>query len=303
MELSKLTTESRNPASTTLDQMTTMEILQTINNEDKSVAFAVEEVLPVVRRVIERIVESLKNGGRLFYIGSGTSGRIGMMDASECPPTFMTSPEMVQTIMAGGNEAFFQAVENAEDNELQGELDLLSKNLTKNDVVIGITASGRTPYPIGAIKFANKIGAFTVGLSSNKNSLINQYTDEGIEVVVGPEVLTGSTRMKAATAHKLILNMISTATMVKLGKVYENLMVDVNASNFKLKERAKSIVSEITNSSYEEAENILEQTHYEVKPAIVMMKTNSSYEVTQLALQHYNGNVREAISYLLDNKS
>lgn len=302
MELSKLTTESRNPASTTLDQMTTMEILQTINNEDKSVAFAVEEVLPVVKRVTEKVVESLKNGGRLFYIGSGTSGRIGMMDASECPPTFMTSPEMVQTIMAGGNQAFFQAVENAEDNEMQGELDLLSKNLTQKDVVIGITASGRTPYPIGAIKYANKIGAFTVGLSSNKNSLINQYTDEGIEVIVGPEVLTGSTRMKAATAHKLILNMISTATMVKLGKVYENLMVDVNASNFKLKERAKSIVLEVTDSSYEEAENILEQTNYEVKAAIVMLKTNASYEETLLALQNHNRNVRETIMYLLDNK-
>lgn len=302
MELSKLTTESRNTASTTLDQMTTMEILQTINNEDKSVAFAVEDVLPVVGRVIEKIVESLKSGGRLFYIGSGTSGRIGMMDASECPPTFMTSPEMVQTIMAGGNQAFFQAVENAEDNELQGELDLHSKNLTKYDVVIGITASGRTPYPIGAIKYANKMGAFTVGLSSNKNSLINKYTDEGIEVIVGPEVLTGSTRMKAATAHKLILNMISTATMVKLGKVYENLMVDVNASNFKLKERAKSIVLEVTDSSYEEAENILEQTNYEVKAAIVMLKTNASYEETLLALQNHNRNVRETITYLLDNK-
>jgi N-acetylmuramic acid 6-phosphate etherase len=276
-----------------------MEILQTINNEDKSVAFAVEEVLPVVNSVIEKIVESLKNGGRLFYIGSGTSGRLGMIDASECPPTFMTPPEIVQTIMAGGNQAFFQAVENAEDNEKQGELDVLSKNLTKNDVIIGITASGRTPYPIGGIKYANKIGAFTVGLSSNKNSLINQYTDEGIEVIVGPEVLTGSTRMKAATAHKLILNMISTATMVKLGKVYENLMVDVNASNFKLKERAKSIIMEITDISYEEAEKVLEQTNYEVKPAIVMLKTNSSYEVTQSALQSYNGNVKETIAYLL----
>lgn len=303
MELSKLTTERRNPASTTLDQMTTMEILQTINNDDKSVAFAVEEVLPVVKRVTEKIVESLKNGGRLFYIGSGTSGRIAMMDASECPPTFMTPPEMVQTIMAGGNQAFFQAVENAEDDEKQGELDLLSRNLTKNDVVIGITASGRTPYPIGGIKFASKIGAFTVGLSSNKNSLINQYTDEGIEVVVGPEILTGSTRMKAATAHKLILNMISTATMVKLGKVYENLMVDVNASNYKLKERAKSIIMEITDISYEEAEKVLEQTNFEVKPAIVMVKTNSSYQEALSALKGYNGNVRETISYLLDIRS
>ncbi|MGG0720186.1 N-acetylmuramic acid 6-phosphate etherase [Robertmurraya massiliosenegalensis] len=303
MELSILTTEKRNPASTKMDQMDTMEILQTINNEDKTVAYAVETVLPTVKEIVEKIVDSLNNGGRLFYIGSGTSGRIGMMDASECPPTFLTEPETVQTVMAGGNDAFFQAVENAEDDEQQGEIDLKLKHLTKNDVVIGITASGRTPYPIGGIKFANKIGAFTVGLSSNKNSLINLYTDEGIEVVVGPEVLTGSTRMKAATAHKMILNMISTSVMVKLGKVYQNLMVDVNASNYKLKERAKSIVMEITNQPYEKAEEILNQTNYEVKPAIVMSQTDSTYQEALTALQKCKGNVRETISYLLDGKS
>jgi N-acetylmuramic acid 6-phosphate etherase len=302
MDLSNLTTEKRNPASTKMDQMATLKILQTINNEDKVVAYAVERVLPIVEEVVEKTVESLNNGGRLFYIGSGTSGRIGMMDASECPPTFLTNPEIVQTVMAGGNGAFFQAVENAEDDEEQGELDIKLKNLTKNDVVMGITASGRTPYPIGAIKFAKKVGAYTVGLSSNHNSLINQYTDAGIEVVVGPEVLTGSTRMKAATAHKMILNMISTTVMVKLGKVYQNLMVDVNASNYKLKERAKSIVMEITNQPYEKAEKILSETNYEVKPAIVMSQTNSSYQEAITALEKCNGNVRKTITCLLENK-
>lgn len=299
MELSKLTTEMRNPVSTELDQMSTMEIIQIINNEDKTVAYAVESVLPTINVVVEKIVESLNSGGRLFYVGSGTSGRIGMMDASECPPTFLTDSETVQTIMAGGNGAFFQAVENAEDDEEQGERDIKERNLTKNDVVIGITASGRTPYPIGSIKFAKKIGAYTVGLSSNKNSLINLFTDEGIEVVVGPEILTGSTRMKAATAHKMILNMISTAVMVKLGKVYQNLMVDVNASNYKLKERAKSIVMEITNKPYEKAEEVLVQTNYEVKPAIVMSQAGSTYDEAIAALQKCKGNVRNTITYLL----
>lgn len=298
MDLSKLTTEKRNPASMKLDQMATMEMLQVINEEDKTIAYAVEEVLPTVQVIVEKIVASLQKGGRLFYIGSGTSGRIGMLDASECPPTFMTDPETVQTVMAGGNNAFFQAVENAEDDEKQGSQDMELRRPTKYDVVIGITASGRTPYPIGAIKYAKSQGAYTVGLSSNKKSLINQFTDEGIEVIVGPEVLAGSTRMKAATAHKMVLNMISTATMVKLGKVYENLMVDLNASNYKLKERAKSIIMEITQLPYEKAEEILQKTNYEVKPAIVMSETAATYAEAKTALQENQGNVREAISSL-----
>ena len=302
MELSKLITEQRNPASINLDQMATMEILQTINNEDKLVANAVEMILPQIEIVTDKIVEAIENGGRLIYIGSGTSGRLGMIDASECPPTFMISSEKVQTVMAGGNEAFFRAVENAEDNELQGELDLKSRNLSKNDIVIGITASGRTPYPIGGVKYAKQVGAFTVGLTSNKNSIINQNTDIGIEVIVGPEVLTGSTRMKAATAHKMILNMISTTVMVKLGKVYENLMVDLHASNYKLKERAKKIVMEITNVSYEEAQEKLEQTNYEVKPALIMILAGVEFKESAQALQTCKGNVRKTIEYLFMHK-
>lgn len=298
MELSELTTEKRNPDSMNLDQMNTMEILETINNEDKKVASAVEAVLPQVKTAVEQISFALSNGGRLFYIGAGTSGRLGVIDASECPPTFMTPADLVQTVMAGGNDAFFNAIEGTEDLETQGEIDLKARNITENDVVIGITASGRTPYPIGALKYASKLGAYTISLSCNQDSLISTFAGCAIEVIVGPEVLTGSTRMKAATAHKMILNMISTTTMVKLGKVHENLMVDVHASNYKLRERAKLTVMEATKVSYEEAENVLKQTNYKVKPAIVMIKTGVSYVKAEEAISYTKGYVRKAIEYI-----
>lgn len=298
MELSKLTTEQRNPSSMNLDQMSTLEILKTINEEDKKVAIAVEKVLPQVNIAAEHVYKALANGGRLFYIGAGTSGRLGIIDASECPPTFMTPPEMVQTVMAGGNDAFFNAAEGSEDNETQGEIDLKAHHFTEKDVAIGITASGRTPYPIGALKYAREIGAYTVSLSCNEGSLISNFADCEIEVIVGPEVLTGSTRMKAATSHKMILNMISTTAMVKLGKVHENLMVDVHASNFKLMERAKYTVMEVTDSSYEEAEKILQLTNYEVKPAIVMIEADATYHQAQVAIALNKGYVRKAILYL-----
>lgn len=298
MELSKLTTEQRNNTSMTMDQMSTMEILKTINNEDKKVAYAVENVLPQVNQAIEKISIALKQGGRLFYAGAGTSGRLGIIDASECPPTFMTTPEMVQTVMAGGTQAFFQAIEGSEDNESQGVQDIKEKFLTSKDAVVGITASGRTPYPIGALKYAREIGAYAVSLSCNPQSVISQYADTAIEVVVGPEVLTGSTRMKAATAHKMILNMISTTTMVKLGKVHENLMVDVHASNYKLLERAKRTLMEITGVSYDEAERTLTLTNQEVKPAIVMIKGGVTYEDARNAIDRSNGFVRDAIDYV-----
>ncbi|MFD2043032.1 N-acetylmuramic acid 6-phosphate etherase [Ornithinibacillus salinisoli] len=298
MELARLTTEQRNLQSMNMDQMSTEEILRLINDEDKKVAFAVEKVIPQVEMAIERISEVLSNGGRLFYIGAGTSGRLGVMDASECPPTFMTPPDMVQTVMAGGNNAVFESVEGAEDNEAQGATDLDVKGITEQDVVVGITASGRTPYPIGALKYARGLGAYTISLSCNENPLISSFADCPIEVVVGPEVLTGSTRMKAATAHKMILNMISTAVMVKNGKVYENLMVDVCANNHKLKERAKRNIMEITNVSYEKAEEILQQTNYQVKPAIVVIKTGVSVQEARVAIEKCNGYVRTAIEKL-----
>lgn len=303
MELSKLSTEMRNEKSMQLDQMSTMEILKTINDEDRKVAIAVEAVLPKVDMAIEHIYKALADGGRLLYVGAGTSGRLGVIDASECPPTFMTPPEMVQTVMAGGNGAFFSAVEGSEDDEAQGAADVKAKKLTDKDVVIGITASGRTPYPIGALKYAREIGAYTVSLSCNERSLISQFAECDIEVVVGPEVLTGSTRMKAATAHKMVLNMISTTTMVKLGKVHENLMVDVHASNYKLMERAKRTIIEITDVSYEEAEKTLKLTKNEVKPAIVMIKGGVTYQKAMDAIEYSNGYVRDAIDYAVQHNA
>lgn len=295
--LSLLTTEQRNKNSMKMDQMSTIEILKTINHEDKKVPLAVEAVLPQVEAVVDRIYGVFLKGGRLFYVGAGSSGRLAVQDASECMPTFMTPPDMVQAVMAGGEQAFFEAVEASEDDERQGAEDLKNRNLTKDDIVVGITASGRTPYPIGALKYAKDIGAATVSLTCNRNSVISQYADDPIEVVVGPEILTGSTRMKAGTAHKLILNMISTATMVKMGKVYENLMVDVHASNYKLRERAKRIVMEITGATYERAEEVLKQSDQKVKPAIVMIMADVSFEKANVAIQEGDGNVRSAIEY------
>jgi|SRR5690625_698180 len=298
LELSNITTEQRNPNSMNLDEMTTETILATINQEDKKIAFKVEKVLGQVTIAVNQIYEALSKNGRLFYVGAGTSGRLGVLDASECPPTFMVSGEMIQTVMAGGNKAFFNAAEGAEDNENQGKLDLKAHSITSKDVILGITASGRTPYPIGALKYARQIGAYTISLASNENSDISNYADCKIEVVVGAEILTGSTRMKAATSHKMILNMISTAVMVKLGKVYENLMVDVHASNYKLRERAKRTVMEVTNITYEEAEKVLLQANYKVKTAIIIIEAGVSYEQAELAIKKSSGYVREAIRYL-----
>ena len=301
MNLSKLTTEQRNKATMNLDQMEISEILSVINDEDKKVALAVQEAIPQIEIAVKNIYESLSKGGRLFYAGAGTSGRLGVLDASECPPTFMVPAEMVQTVMAGGKQAFFKAVEGAEDDFLQGEEDLKEKGLTSRDAVIGITASGRTPYPMGALNYARSVGAYAISLTCNKNSEISAYADCKIEVEVGPEVLTGSTRMKAATSHKMVLNMISTAVMVKLGKVYENLMVDLYASNEKLKERAKRNVIEITGVTYDQADKILEQTNYEVKPAIVMIKTGQNHQTAKEALAACNGYVRKAIQDIEEN--
>ncbi|MCC3356351.1 N-acetylmuramic acid 6-phosphate etherase [Bacillus sp. REN16] len=295
LKIAALTTESRNENSTTIDKMSTGEILRTINDEDKTVAYSVEAVLPDIAATVDIVHTSLLNGGRLFYVGAGTSGRLGILDAVECPPTYSTPPELVQGIMAGGMIALVEAVEGAEDDTHQGAKDLAEKKLTRLDVVVGIAASGRTPYVIGVLQYAKKIGAKTISLSSNQDSMISKYADVVIDVATGPEVVTGSTRMKAATAHKLILNMITTSTMIKLGKVYENLMVDVNPSNVKLKERAKNIVSTITNESYERVEEVLEHSNFEVKPAIVMIKAGVNFETAKSCIQMSNGFVRNAI--------
>lgn len=293
--LSSLTTEKINSRSANIDQLTTIEIIELMNEEDRTVADAVHLVLPEIEVAIDIIYQSLKNGGRLFYIGAGTSGRLGVLDAAECPPTFLTEPEMVQALIAGGESAIFTAIEGAEDSESSGAKDLTLRNLTSADVVVGIAASGRTPYVIGGLKYAKEIGAETIALACNQNAKISRYANSKIEVMVGPEVLTGSTRLKAATAQKMILNMITTTTMIKLGKVYKNFMIDLKASNKKLIERARNMVSTITGAPYNEATKILDSTNQRVKPAIVMIKANITYERANELLEATDGFVHKAI--------
>ncbi|WP_043932387.1 N-acetylmuramic acid 6-phosphate etherase [Bacillus sp. EB01] len=295
VNLTGLTTEQRNERSRNIDQLSTHEIITLMNKEDSSVAEAIQEVLPQIEAAIEVIYHTLKNNGRLFYVGAGTSGRLGVLDAAECPPTFCTPPELVQALIAGGESAMFTAVEGAEDYPEEGAKDLENRGFNKNDVVVGIAASGRTPYVIGALQYARKIGAATVSLACNENAEISKYADHQIEVVVGPEILSGSTRLKAATAQKMILNMLSTTTMIKLGKIYDNLMVDLNASNLKLVERAKQIVMEITGASYEQAEKSLKETNQKVKPAIVMLMGGVSVEKANEVIELANGFTRKAI--------
>ncbi len=292
-----LTTEQVNDKTKIIDQLTTKEIVGLMNEEDKTVALAVEKILPDITTSIDCIYEALKKGGRLFYVGAGTSGRLGVLDASECPPTFRTPPELVHGIIAGGKGAMFLAVEGAEDNEVQGATDLKTADFCKEDVVVGIAASGRTPYVIGSLKYARSIGAKTIALSCNKNAEISKVADHRMEVVVGPEILTGSTRLKSATAHKMILNMLTTTTMIKLGKVYQNLMVDLNASNEKLMERARNIIMQITDVSYEEAHSTLQKTNWEVKPAIVMIESSVDFEQAKSCIEQAEGSVRKAIEY------
>ncbi|WP_144550274.1 N-acetylmuramic acid 6-phosphate etherase [Bacillus sp. X1(2014)] len=293
--LELLTTESRNEHTMQIDTASPLEILRIMNQQDRLVALAVNDVLTDVEAAVQFVVESFKNGGRLFYVGAGTSGRLGVLDAVECPPTFSTDPEMVQGLIAGGEGAFLKAVEGAEDQPDFGVNDLKEIGLTKDDTVIGIAASGRTPYVIGALRYARSIGAKTVALSCNKNAAISQEADQAIEVIVGPEVLTGSTRLKSGTAHKMILNMISTSSMILLGKAYENLMVDVHVSNQKLKERAIGIIRKITGVSYEQALETLEASDLQVKTAIVMIKTNTTKLEAEQLLIEANGYVKKAI--------
>ncbi|WP_408006645.1 N-acetylmuramic acid 6-phosphate etherase [Pseudalkalibacillus sp. A8] len=295
LDLTSLMTEQRNLQTSSIDTLGTLDILTKINQEDQVVSLAVKKVLPQISMAVDFISNAFENGGRLFYIGAGTSGRLGVIDAAECPPTFSTPPEQVQAIIAGGAVAMFDAVEGAEDDEWQGRADLLTHQLTGQDVVVGITASGRTPYVIGAIEAAREKGLKTVSLSCNPDSLISKLVDQSIEVVVGPEILTGSTRMKAATAQKMVLNMLTTASMIKIGKVYENLMVDVNATNLKLMERAKHIVMNVTGITYQDAQELLEKTGYEVKTAIVMHKADVPLVVAKESIKKSNGFVKKAI--------
>ncbi|CAH2714132.1 N-acetylmuramic acid 6-phosphate etherase [Neobacillus rhizosphaerae] len=293
--LELLTTESRNQQSIKIDTAKPMDILRIMNEQDQLVALAVKDVLPDVEAAVQFVFESFQKGGRLIYLGAGTSGRLGVLDAVECPPTFSTDPEMVQGIMAGGEGAFIKAVEGAEDDPDLGVSELKALGLTNDDTVIGIAASGRTPYVIGALRYARSIGAKTVALSCNKNAAISKVADQSIEVIVGPEVLTGSTRLKAGTAHKMILNMISTSSMILLGKAFENLMVDVHVSNQKLKERAIGIIQKITGVSYEMALETLEKADLQVKTAIVMIKTDRTKQEAETLLSEANGYVKKAV--------
>ena len=270
-QLASLLTEQRNPATREIDLQSTDAILRTISSQDKLVALAVEKEIPYIAQAVDMIVECFKRGGRLIYVGAGTSGRLGVVDASECPPTFGTPPDMVVGMIAGGNAAMFRSQEGAEDNESQAARDLNAQGLSMNDVVCGIAASRRTPYVVAAVAHARSIGAKTVYVTTNPRSEFNFDVDVAICPEVGPEVIMGSTRMKSGTAQKLVLNMLTTASMIKLGKVYENMMVDLQLTNAKLVERAKRIVMTITNVDYVTAAKYLEKSGGHVKTAVVMI--------------------------------
>ncbi|MED3727203.1 N-acetylmuramic acid 6-phosphate etherase [Priestia endophytica] len=293
--LERLGTERRNNQTEELDTMSIQDILRTMNEEDKKVPEAIQKELENVERAVSLVVESFKSGGRLLYVGAGTSGRLGVLDAVECPPTFGTDPGLVKGVMAGGESAFIKAVEAVEDREDLGAEDMKLLNITSNDTVIGIAASGRTPYVIGALRYARERGASTCAISCNKETAISALADVAIEVDTGPEVLTGSTRLKAGTAQKLLLNMISTVSMIQIGKVYKNLMVDVQPTNEKLVERSKRIIMEATGISYEEASTYYDQSKQNIKVAILMVLTNCTVEEALKKLQTSNGFVRQAL--------
>lgn len=294
-EIKNLVTEQRNPNSMDIDAKSTLEILKIINDEDKKVPFAVEKEIPYIAQAVELVVQAFKSGGRLLYFGAGTSGRLGIVDAAECPPTFGTPHELVQGFIAGGKEAVFVAQEGAEDKEENGANDIIKANVTSKDVVCGIAASRRTPYVVGAVKKARELGAKTIFITTNPRSEFNLEVDVAICPEVGPEVIMGSTRMKSGTAQKLVLNMITTTAMIRIGKVYENMMIDLQMTNQKLVERSKRIVMIITGVSYEVAEKYLKEARGNVKTALVMIKANVSYEEAVRRLKLADGFVRKAI--------
>jgi len=293
--LEKLATERRNQRTMELDDMTVEEILTVMNEEDQSVAGVIRQEIPVIKQVVVQVIQSFQAGGRLIYIGAGTSGRLGVLDAAECVPTFGVSPKMVVGLIAGGERALIKAVEGAEDSKTLAVEDLQALKVNANDTVIGIAASGRTPYVIGGLDYAREIGAATAALSCNKEAIISQHADLRIEVETGPEVLTGSTRLKAGTAQKLVLNMISTAAMIGVGKVYQNLMVDVQSTNEKLEVRAKRMIVEATGVDLETAARYFTSANGHVKTAIVMILADVSYPEAVERLQRAHGFVRDAL--------
>ena len=295
MNLERLLTEKRNPDTKNIDMLSTLEIVAAIQREDEKVAAAVKMTLPDVAAAVELIVDALKRGGRLFYLGAGTSGRLGVLDAAECPPTFSTEPELVQAIIAGGNAAMFQAVEGAEDDSQQARLDLQSRGLKPQDAVVGLSASGRTPYVIGGLRYAKQIGAVRLAVVCVPDAEMAADAQITMVALVGPEVIAGSTRMKAGTAQKMVLNMLSTATMVRLGKTYGNLMVDVRATNAKLTARVQRMVKDVTGASEQEVAIALEQAAGSAKTAIVMLLGRCSAQQAVQLLAQAHGSVRHAL--------
>lgn len=295
VDLNKLLTEQQNLNTMDLDKMSVRDALQVMSDEDKNVQKAVADVIPEIEQAVHLIVKQFNKGGRLIYIGAGTSGRLGVLDASECPPTFGTPSEKVIGIIAGGRRALTDSIEASEDISQGGVDDLKEVNLTVDDVVVGIAASGRTPYVIGALEYANEVGAATVAIACNKDSEIGQVAAIAIEPAPGPEILTGSTRLKAGTAQKLVLNMLSTMSMVGIGKVYKNLMVDVQQSNEKLVTRAEKIVSQATEVDQKTAQEMLKKSDGSVKLAILMILLNIDKEEAVKRLDKANGHIREAL--------
>ena len=300
INLNKLSTEENNPNSKGIELQDNYEILKRINEEDKKVALCVQEKLEDITKLMDAIIKNYREDTRIIYIGAGTSGRLGILDASECPPTYGVSPEKVQGIIAGGKDAIFMAKENAEDDREQGKRDLMDINLTGNDVVIGLAASGRTPYVLGGIEYANSLGAVTGSIACSENSELSSVSRYPIEVIVGPEIVTGSTRMKAGTAQKMILNMISTTLMIRLGKVFSGYMVDVKTSNRKLVERAKQIIMKTTGSTYERASYVLNESGNNVKVAIVMALLSIDREMAEKSLKKYGNNIAGLIHEYTD---
>ncbi|MFC8512962.1 N-acetylmuramic acid 6-phosphate etherase [Streptomyces sp. NPDC057257] len=295
-ELESLTTEAFRPELADIDQLSTLEIARLMNGEDATVPAAVAERLPEIAAAIDAVAERMARGGRLVYAGAGTAGRLGVLDASECPPTFNTDPSQVVGLIAGGPPAMVTSVEGAEDSAEFARADLDGLGLTPADTVVGISASGRTPYAIAAVEHARRVGALTIGLACNADSALAAAADHGIEIVVGPELLTGSTRLKAGTAQKLVLNMLSTITMIRLGKTYGNLMVDVRASNEKLRARSRRIVALATGASDEEIEQALAATDGEVKNAILTILANIDGPTAARLLAESGGHLRAALA-------
>lgn len=295
LDLSQMITEGRNPASQNIDELSTEAMLRVINDEDKKVALAVEAIVPQIADAVDAICAAFQAGGRLIYCGAGTSGRLGILDASECPPTFGTPREQVIGLIAGGHTAILQAVENAEDNREQGAQDLKDIHFSRHDVLVGIAASGRTPYVLGALAYANELGATTVSLTCNPGSAMSQVAAIALTPVVGPEVVTGSSRMKAGTAQKLVLNMLTTGSMIRSGKVYGNLMVDVEATNQKLVQRQVNIVMQATDCDDATASAALTACGGHCKTAILMVLADLAADEAKALLSQHQGFIRQAL--------